>query len=236
MITKVIYVRHLVESLLKHICINGEIMSTTTVKDTIDNFSDTGMLSGLSAQIIEKFSVIVKAKLGITMADFSDLSHLAFLANEPGHKVNTFLQEAAKKSLQKAIQDHPEKDPIFINSAYRTVAQQYFLRQLFLSRRGSSANKPGTSSHEDGLALDIRNHDEWKDALINNGWVRPFLPKEPWHFSFQAGTNSDELKKIGVEAFQELWNEKNPTDQIEVDGDFGKETKKRMDKSPPNGF
>jgi D-alanyl-D-alanine carboxypeptidase len=211
-------------------------MSTTTVKDIIDNSSDTGKLSGLSAQIIEKFNAIAKARLGIIMADFSDLSRLDFSANEPGRKVNTLLQKAAKDSLQKAIQDHPEKDPIFINSAYRTVAQQYFLYQLFLAGRGNGANKPGTSSHEDGLALDIDNHKEWKDALINNGWIRPYLPKEPWHFTFKAGTNSDELKKIGVEAFQELWNEKNPTDQIKIDGDFGKETKKRMNKSPSDGF
>jgi hypothetical protein len=183
-------------------------MSTTTVKDIIDNSSDTGKLSRLSAQIIDKFNVITKVRIGITMADFNDLSHLAFLTNEPGHKVNTLLQEAAKESLQKAIQDHPEKNPIFINSAYRTVAQQYFLHQLFLVGRGAGANKPGTSSHEDGLALDIKNHQEWKDALINNSWVRPFLPQEPWHFSFKAGINSDELKQIGVEVFQELWNEK----------------------------
>jgi hypothetical protein len=211
-------------------------MSITTVEDIINNSSDTGKLSGLSAQIIEKFNAIAKARLSITMVDFSDLSHLAFLTNEPGHKVNTLLQEAAKASLQKAIQDHPKKNPIFINSAYRTVAQQYFLHQLFLAGRGNGANKPGTSSHEDGLALDVDNHEEWKDALINNGWIRPFLPKEPWHFSFKAGTNSDKLKKIGVEAFQELWNEKNPTDQINVDGEFGKETEGRMNMSPANGF
>jgi D-alanyl-D-alanine carboxypeptidase len=211
-------------------------MLTITVKDIIDNSSDTGKLSGLSVQIINKFNAIAQAKLGITMVDFSDLSHLDYLANEPGHKVNTLLQEAAKQSLQKAIQDHPEKDPIFINSAYRTVAQQYFLHYLSLEGRGNGANRPGTSSHEDGLALDVKNYEEWKDALIINGWVRPFLPKEPWHFTFKAGTNSDKLKKIGVEAFQELWNEKNSTDQIQVDGDFGQETKKRMDKSPANGF
>jgi D-alanyl-D-alanine carboxypeptidase len=211
-------------------------MPTTTVKDVIDNSSDTGKLSGLSAQIIEKFNAIAQARLGITMADFSDLSNLNFSPNEPGHKVNTLLQKAAKESLQKAIQDHPGKDPIFINSAYRTVAQQHFLRQLYLAGRGNGANKPGTSSHEDGLALDVDNHEEWKDALINNGWIRPYLPKEPWHFSFKAGTNSEELKKIGVEAFQELWNEKNPTDQIKVDGKFGEKTERRMNMSPSNGF
>ncbi len=211
-------------------------MATTTVKDVIKNSSDTGLLSGLSAQIIKKFKVIAQAKLGITMADFSDLIPLAFSANEPGHKVNTLLQKAAKESLQKTIQDHPEKDPIFINSAYRTVAQQHFLSELFQAGRGNGANKPGTSSHEDGLALDIDNHEEWKDALITNGWIRPYLPKEPWHFTFKAGTNSNELKKIGVEAFQELWNEKNSTDQIKVDGDFGKETRKRMNISPADGF
>jgi N-acetylmuramoyl-L-alanine amidase len=211
-------------------------MSTTTVKDIIKTSSDTGKLSGLSAQIIEKFNAIAQAKLGITMTDFSDLSHIEYLPNEPGRKVNALLQEAAKKSLQKAIQDHPEKDPIFINSAYRTVAQQHFLHQLFLLGRGAGANEPGTSSHGDGSALDIKNHKEWKDALITNGWVRPFLPQEPWHFSFKAATNSDDLKKIGVEAFQELWNEKNPTDKIKVDGDFGPKTEKRMNMSPSEGF
>ena len=211
-------------------------MSTTTVRNIIDTSTDTGKLSGLSAQIIQKFNEMVTAELSISMKDFSDLSHLEFLANEPGRKVNTLLQEAAKESLKKVIQDHPEKNPIFINSAYRTVAQQYFLHQLSLAGRGAGANRPGTSSHEDGLALDIKNHQEWKKALINNGWVRPFLPQEPWHFSFQAGTNSSAIKEIGVKAFQKLWNEKNPNDQIEVDGDFGTNTEERMDKSPAAGF
>ena len=59
-------------------------------------------------------------------------------------------------------------------------------------------------------------------------WDRP-------HFDFVG----DGLRDIGgtaVLAFQRLWNQYNPNEQIDEDGAFGPATEEKLNKSPVEGF
>ena len=72
-------------------------------------------------------------------------------------------------------------------SAYRTYRQQSRLYDAFLAGRGAPANPPGTSSHEDGTAVDLetplmrRVIDQigWK-----YGWSKVHAPGEWWHVDY----------------------------------------------------
>ena len=72
-------------------------------------------------------------------------------------------------------------------SAYRTYAQQDALYRAFLEGRGAPANPPGTSSHEDGTAVDLESrpmrrvidHIGWR-----YGWSKVHAPGEWWHVDY----------------------------------------------------
>ena len=72
-------------------------------------------------------------------------------------------------------------------SAYRTYAQQDALYRAFLEGRGAPANPPGSSSHEDGTAVDVESRpmrrviDQigWK-----YGWSKVHAPGEWWHVDY----------------------------------------------------
>jgi hypothetical protein len=152
-----------------------------------------------------------------------------------GSAVNLFLQPAAKQALRMAIQDKGQQ--LHVNSAYRTVAQQFLLRRQFeLHLCGiPAAARPGRSNHEDGLALDIQGTAQWRAVLEEHGW-RWLGPTDPVHFTFMGGGTRDDIGNIGVRAFQRLWNKHNPQDRIAEDGDFGAQTAARLAISPAEGF
>ena len=74
-------------------------------------------------------------------------------------------------------------------SGYRTTAQQQELYDLYLSGQGAPANPPGTSSHEDGLAVDLAEpimRDVVDDIGSAYGWSGT-IPSEWWHIAFGGG-------------------------------------------------
>jgi murein DD-endopeptidase MepM/ murein hydrolase activator NlpD len=72
-------------------------------------------------------------------------------------------------------------------SAYRTYAQQDALYRAFIEGSGAPANPPGTSSHEEGTAVDLASRpmrrviDQigWKF-----GWSKVHAPGEWWHVDY----------------------------------------------------
>lgn len=71
--------------------------------------------------------------------------------------------------------------PIRLNSAGRSHDEQV---QLYAQKPGLAA-KPGTSLHEQGLAIDVANvTPAVRAALLANGWHQFDPKKEPWHFSY----------------------------------------------------
>tara|TARA_R110000822_G_scaffold92458_4_gene213293 strand:+ start:1811 stop:2359 length:549 start_codon:yes stop_codon:yes gene_type:complete len=90
---------------------------------------------------------------------------------------------AAYKKVNKAF-----KGRLKITSpygAYRTRAMQQKMYDLFLSGRGATAARPGTSNHEGGKALDIWNWSSFptlQAVMKANGFVRD--AHEQWHYNF----------------------------------------------------
>ncbi|HEY9695952.1 MAG TPA: peptidoglycan-binding protein [Trichocoleus sp.] len=200
-----------------------------TLKEVINSQSNgscsTEVAKGLSLQIIAEMNLL----LPNVMVSIEDLD-----VSAASQAVNLFLQPAAKENLRRAIKS---KGTLVITSAYRTVVQQYLLWRWFQQGQCgiSDAAEPGLSNHENGLALDIPDHGSWRSALKNENW-QWLGDRDPVHFTYMGGGVRDDIGKIGLKAFQILWNKNNPTDLIEVDGRFGTETAKRLDQSPAEGF
>jgi LysM repeat protein len=72
-------------------------------------------------------------------------------------------------------------------SAYRTYAQQARLYEAYLEGRGAPANPPGTSSHEEGNAVDVAAPSmRWVVDTIGPkyGWSKVHAPGEWWHVDY----------------------------------------------------
>jgi hypothetical protein len=123
-----------------------------------------------------------------------------------------------------------------INSALRTLPQQYMVRRWAArSTCGvAKAAAPGRSKHEAGLALDL---DNWSDAKKSLGakkfaW---FGAGDEVHFTYK-GDDAKDLGVASVKAFQLLWNENHPGSRLPVDGDYSEQVEKRLKSSPAAGF
>ncbi len=205
-----------------------------TVEEVINSQSHgtcgTATVRGLSLQIIAEMNLLIPNVL----VNCEDLNiEPASLA------VNPFLQPAAKETLRRAIKARANA-PLSLTSAYRTVAQQHILYSWYtmgsLCDIGLAA-KPGLSNHEDGLAIDTPDFTAWRTALEVQDWDwLGDTTNDRVHFTYMGSSVRDDIGEIGVKAFQQLWNQYNPSDQIEVDGSFGGETAKRMNQSPAEGF
>jgi N-acetylmuramoyl-L-alanine amidase len=197
------------------------------VRDVI-NRGETGLVRGLSLQII----TVVNAIAPNSLVRLDDLR-----VNVEGNQINPFMQSAAKISLQIALRERGTT--LVVNSAYRTVVQQYLLRKQF--ERGlfgiTAAAVPGSSNHESGLALDIEDPDGWQPYFQRHNWIRLGRDFDFPHYDyvFPATTRLD-LGRVGVRAFQRLWNQFHPRDRIPEDGVYGPQTEMRLASSPVNGF
>ena len=207
-----------------------------TVKEAIETMIqsrnvDTGRVSGLSRQIIAQMNTL---QTGILI----NFERLPGISNSGESSLNLYLQAGAKESLRAALREGIAKQPslkMTINSAYRTVAQQHILYQVYQRDRQliPLAAKPGNSNHEDGLAIDVSNYSAWKPYLLTHGW-QWLGGNDPVHFFENNGR--DNVGNLGVQAFQSLWNKYNPNDRMTVDGNFGAQTAAKMDRCPIGGF
>ncbi len=186
--------------------------------------SSTSRAYELSQEIIDEMNVLVPGSL----VDCSDLNISIDSKQFP------YLQRPAKQALARAIQARGRT--MRINSAYRTVAQQYLLRSWH--ERGLcgffAVARPGNSNHESGLALDLSDFNGWKPFLEAEGW-KHLGRFDPPHFDF-VGRGRRDIRGTGVFAFQTLWNKNHLSDQIDDDGKYGDETAKRLSISPAEGF
>jgi LysM repeat protein len=72
-------------------------------------------------------------------------------------------------------------------SAYRTYAEQSQLYDEFVAGAGAPANPPGTSSHEEGTAVDLATQTmRWVVDQIGSdyGWSKVHAPGEWWHVDY----------------------------------------------------
>ena len=73
---------------------------------------------------------------------------------------------------------------ISFRDVFRDSAMQARRRAAYLAGRGAGARRPGTSSHEAGMAVDVAIGDVNQDVVdifASYGFVRPFA-NEDWHF------------------------------------------------------
>ena len=122
---------------------------------------------------------------------------------------------------------------VTINSGFRSLAQQFLLYGWKQQGRCGirAAATPGRSNHETARALDLANSAQAKKAMLSHGFT--WLSFDPVHFDHLA---SPDVRGLGVEAFQRLWNRNHPEDRIAEDGDYGPQTAARVARSPSGGF
>lgn len=75
---------------------------------------------------------------------------------------------------------------LHIVSGFRTMAQQRYLYNLYLSGRGNLAARPGYSNHQSGHALDLNTSaggvSSWLARHGDEYGVRRTVPSEVWHW------------------------------------------------------
>ncbi|MCA9627736.1 MAG: M15 family metallopeptidase [Myxococcales bacterium] len=139
-------------------------------------------------------------------------------------RIHPYLQASARDALWAAA----SKTSISINSAFRTLADQYV---LYYSGGCGLAAKPGRSNHQSGRAIDVQNYSAAKSALLSAGctWLGS---SDPVHFDCPGSDGRPDA----VLAFQKLWNVNHPEDRIDEDGAYGPQTEARLAKTPAAGF
>jgi MYXO-CTERM domain-containing protein len=148
-----------------------------------------------------------------------------------GGEVLPVLEPPAAAALRAAVA--AQGGDIHINSAFRTIAQQYLLYRWMGQCGIQIAAQPGHSNHESGLALDVADFTAWQGALEAQGW-RWYGDGDRVHYDFVSG--GTDLRGNSVMAFQRLWNRNHPEDRIDEDGVYGPMTESRLASAPAEGF
>lgn len=202
----------------------GWSQAEATVAEVADGGCTTSVVLGLSRQIADEVGCMAPDTL-VTVAEGSGIEF-------SGSAVLPYLTPEARDDLVAAVA--ARGGTLQINSAYRTVAQQYLLYRWYQQGRCSisAAATPGRSNHESGRALDVGNYGDWIGALGDRGWSHD-VPGDPVHFDHLA---SPDLRGMDVHAFQRLWNRNHPEDLIDEDGLYGPQTEARLRASPADGF
>jgi uncharacterized protein (TIGR03382 family) len=200
----------------------SETASASTVQDYANSGCSTAVVIGLSQQIAEQANCDHPGNF----VPFTATNGITITSNA----VLPYLDKSARDDLQAVAAGNP----IQVNSALRTLAQQYLLVAWFNEGRcGITAAAPvGTSNHEGGRAVDLANYADRITAMANHGWAHD-VPGDDVHFDHLASTDH---RGEDVAGFQELWNANNPGDLLSVDGQYGPQTEARLQKSPATGF
>ncbi len=197
----------------------------STVGDHETSTCSTAVVLELSRQIAGEVDCMAPGQL----VPFAEGGGIVFA----GGAVLPYVSSAARADLVAAVQS-TGGDTLQLNSAYRTVAQQYLLYRWFqLGRCGiTAAATPGNSNHESGRAIDVGNFAAWTTVLPRFGWTQT-VPGDDVHFDH---LDSPDLRGGDVLGFQRLWNRNHPGDVIAEDGLYGPMTGARLKAAPAEGF
>jgi hypothetical protein len=200
----------------------GELTSASTVGSHASSGCSTAVVIGLSRQIAEE----ANCEHPGNFVHFPSGNGISITSNA----VLPYLAQGARDDLETVAKNHS----LQINSALRTVAQQYLLYHWYLEGRCgiTAAATPGTSNHEGGRAVDLQNWASRIGDMAAHGWHHD-VPGDVVHFDH---TSTPDRRGEDVKAFQELWNRNHATDRIATDGEYGPETEARLKESPSTGF
>jgi hypothetical protein len=197
-----------------------------TVQDAVLGSCSTVSIEGLSKQIIEQARCL-NPKALVPLPSRPNLV--------TGPYVFPYLQVEARDHLVRVLDAH-KNATMKINSALRTVAQQYLVWRWSASKTCGVelATRPGESNHELGLAVDIAEHASWRTALEAEQfhWLGA---TDRVHFDFKT-PDATPRKMTDVLAFQKLWNKNHPSDPLNEDGIYSPALEQRLKKAPPDGF
>jgi len=202
-----------------------------TVQDVVRGYGcSTGPLAALDEQIAAELACLAPD----TMRRIDDIPGVSL-----GAGARSFIQADAADALRRVAR---RVGGISVNSAWRSVAQQYVLKSWEGSCGIGIAATPGNSNHQSGLALDVGNWSAARSALKAEGfsWYCDYRNggrssgcRDVVHYDFFSG---QDLRPLAVLAFQKLWNRNNPDDRISEDGSWGPQTADRVGRSPLEGF
>lgn len=164
--------------------------------DMTDDISRYGQTFGFNkgsaykgkSPVAQRIPSLVKGTVSQPVAKGNILSESQTVVVEGNFRLR---QDAAQAYL--AMKDAAKKDGINLTliSAWRDSAKQKMLYQAYLEGRGNLAAPPGSSNHERGIAIDLRNGIPWAQKNCNRfGWSNTgmtFSQKEPWHFDYVGG-------------------------------------------------
>ena len=185
----------------------GEVAAT--------NGCSTANTDGIAAQLIDEMFCLT----GGGLVRFAPHDNVSLSSSH----VHPYLSPAGRDRLWSAAAGAS----ITINSALRTLAEQYVLW-----RGCPVAATPGNSNHETGRAIDVGNYSSVGARLVSAGFTHPLPTSDPVHYEAPG----DDLRRFSVLAFQGLWNANNPGDLIDVDGAYGPQTLARLVRAPAGGF
>lgn len=197
-----------------------------TVQQAAAESCTTASVDGLSRQIIAQARCI-KPNAFVPLPSRPNL----VIASQ----VFPYLQKEAQTKLVQALDSKPNQR-MTINSALRTVAQQYLVWRWSANKRCGVplATPPGQSNHEIGIALDIAEHATWRPTLEAHDF-RWLGASDRVHFDYN-GRGGARRAATDVLAFQMLWNKNNPNDKIPEDGRYTPATEGKLKQAPPDGF
>ena len=200
----------------------GSTESASTVADYAGSGCSTSVVIGLSRQIAEEANCLNPG----SMVEFPTTGNITATSNA----VLPFLAKDARDDLVSASAG----GSLQINSAMRTIAQQYLLYRWYQQGRCgiTAAATVGHSNHEGGRAVDVSNYSSRITTLKNHGWAHD-VPGDVVHFDH---TSTADLRGRDTLAFQKLWNLNHPSDKIGEDGSYGPQTEARLKQAPATGF
>ncbi|HRG94959.1 MAG TPA: M15 family metallopeptidase [Polyangiaceae bacterium] len=204
--------------------VTSALVDADPVSKAVTDSCTTASVRGLGVQLVGQIQCLRPN----TMARIDAVPNTTL-----GGAVFPYLQSPAADALRKVAASRGV--PLVINSALRTLPQQYLLYRWYRTGRcgiGLAAS-PGTSNHESGVAVDVNDNAAWRTPFQNNGW-RWLGSSDPVHYDYTAGGVN--IRGLSVKAFQVLWNRNNPTDRIDEDGVYGPATETRLARSPIGGF
>lgn len=200
--------------------------SSLSVKDAAARSCSTSSVEGLSKQIIAQ-SRCIDPDAFVRIPDRSNLKRRS--------GVFLYLTAPARSNFLAALDASPQQT-VVVNSALRTLAQQYLLSRWGKDKRCGIqlAASPGKSNHESGLALDISHPEKFRSTLEAHGfkWLGA---KDPVHFDY-VGNGAVARNAVDVMAFQQLWNRNHRDDPIRANGRYTAQTERRLVRSPVSGF
>jgi hypothetical protein len=199
------------------------IWQVSTVSDHVSTSCSTAVVIELSRQIAEEVDCLMPGQL----VPLEEGDGIVFT----GAAVLPYMSEEGRADLLAAA---AAGGTIELNSAYRTVAQQYLLYRWFQAGRCgiTAAADPGESNHESGRAIDVNNWAQRVSVLEANGWAHT-VPGDEVHFDHLA---SPDIRGSDVLAFQRLWNRNHPEELIDEDGFWGPMTEDALRRAPAEGF